>query len=94
MSADTTIDKVLTVVEGTQKDVAKIEQHLKELNGCVRANQTAIAVLNDWRTSAAQPCLAQTVENRVNISKLVTQVGGLGGIVSIIVVALKAFGAI
>jgi archaellum component FlaC len=87
-----TLEQVLAIVQNTDEKVEKIEEHLKELNGSVRQNTTDVAVLKDWRKSQAQPAVTGVQDLRVEIAKYTALGGGIGVVVSIIGVVLKALG--
>jgi len=88
--------KVLVVMEQIKEEIKEVKEQLKRLNGTVRDNCTDIAVLKDWRQTQVQPTLSQVPDVRLDLRELAVKYSGtvaiIGGVTTVILVALKALG--
>lgn len=93
--ADITLELAYGLLQSVDKKVDLIEARLKELNGSVQRNQMDIAVLKDWRITAApgiQSITASVVDLKVQVAKMMALGGSFGVVTGIVVAILKAAG--
>lgn len=91
---EATIARVFTVVTRTQEDVKELKNEFKILNGTVREHCEDLAVLKDWRDSQVDPATKQIPDIKAEVAKLAAQSCGVGAILGVVVVALRALGVL
>ena len=94
------ISTIATDVSHIRGEVQEIKQQVTKINGSVRANTTAIAVMQDWRQTQVVPAQQEQkdkveelgkgqVDIKVQLARLLVIAGGFGGGVALLTALLE-----
>ena len=66
------------LTKAVDKGFKGVEEKLKELNGTVRQHETRMTLLERFCDERVKPALAQVMENRIELARVIAKWGSLG----------------